>query len=77
MPIRRRIAVAVSADDEALLIEVRNDGVGRSPRGLGTGLGLRLAAFEALDRRGVLEFGPLPDDGWHVRLVVPRGRSGQ
>lgn len=71
------IAVAVSADEEALVVEVRNDGVGRSPRGLGTGLGLRLAAFEALDRRGVVEFGPLADDGWHVRLVVPRSDPPQ
>ena len=71
-----RIAVAVSADREAFVIEVRNDGVGRSPRGLGTGLGLRLAAFEALDRRGVVEFGPTADDSWHVRLVVPRTGAG-
>jgi hypothetical protein len=34
-------------------------------------MGLRLAAFEALQQRGVLEFGPTGDDGWRVRLVVP------
>jgi signal transduction histidine kinase len=72
-----RIAVAVSADRDALVVEVRNDGVGDSPRGLGTGLGLRLAAFEALDRRGVVEFGPLGEDGWHVRLVVPRSEAAR
>ena len=72
-----RIAIVVSADDDALVVEVRNDGVGRSARGLGTGLGLRLAAFEALDRRGVVEFGPIGPDGWHVRLVVPRIEAGR
>jgi nitrate/nitrite-specific signal transduction histidine kinase len=37
----------------------------------GAGMGLRLAAFEALQRGGVVEFGPEGDDGWRVRLVVP------
>jgi hypothetical protein len=34
-------------------------------------MGLRLAAFEALQQGGVLEFGPHDGDGWRIRLVVP------
>ena len=34
-------------------------------------MGLRLAAFEALQHGGVVDFGA-PDEGlWRVRLVVP------
>ena len=37
----------------------------------GAGMGLRLAAFEALQHGGVVDFGA-PDEGlWRVRLVVP------
>ena len=36
----------------------------------GTGMGLRLAAFEALQRGALVEFGPEGQD-WRVRLVVP------
>jgi signal transduction histidine kinase len=66
------IQVVVGADGDALVLEVRNDGVTDGRSAGGTGLGLRLVAFEALDRRGVVEFGPLDDGGWHVRLVAPR-----
>lgn len=65
------IVVAVGSTGDALVVEVSNDGVGAAPTSPGTGLGLRLAAFEALDRRGVVEYGPLGSDRWHVRLVVP------
>jgi hypothetical protein len=34
-------------------------------------MGLRLAAFEALQLGGVLDFGPAGSDCWQVRLVVP------
>ena len=34
-------------------------------------MGLRLAAFEALQQGGVVEFGPVAGDRWRVRLVVP------
>jgi hypothetical protein len=47
---------------------VRNDGIRESARG--TGMGLRLAAVEALGRGALLEFGSEGDD-WRVRLVVP------
>jgi nitrogen-specific signal transduction histidine kinase len=51
------------------MLEVRNDGVDGTARG--AGMGLRLAAFEALQHGGVVEFGPDGTSGWRVRLVVP------
>ncbi|MDQ3647172.1 MAG: GAF domain-containing protein [Actinomycetota bacterium] len=67
-----RVAVEVSCAGGAMALEVRNDGVEREdpvPPG-GAGMGLRLAAFEALQRGGVVEFGG--DNGeWRTRLVLP------
>jgi signal transduction histidine kinase len=63
------VDVAVSRDVDTFTLEVRNDGVHAHARG--AGMGLRLAAFEALQHGGVVEFGPLGSDGWRVRLVVP------
>jgi signal transduction histidine kinase len=56
--------------DGTFVLEVSNDGV--SARGdVLPGMGLRLAAFEALQVGGIVEFGPRGSDGWQVRLVVP------
>jgi signal transduction histidine kinase len=66
----RSITISVDARDGTFLLEVANDGVDE-PSG-GTGLGLRLATIEALEHNGIVEFGPLPPDRWHVRLLVPR-----
>jgi signal transduction histidine kinase len=63
-----RIEVRVSRDGNFVL-EIRNDGVSRVSRGVG--MGLRLAAFEALQFGGVVEFGLVEPDWWRVRLVVP------
>jgi signal transduction histidine kinase len=63
------IDVDVSRDDDTFMLTVRNDGVGGGARG--AGMGLRLAAFEALQHEGVVEFGPAGESGWRVRLVVP------
>jgi hypothetical protein len=52
------------------VLGVRNDGATPQRRGTGTGMGLRLAAFEALQRGALVEFGPEGGD-WRVRLVVP------
>jgi hypothetical protein len=35
-------------------------------------MGLRLAALEALQLGGLIEFGPAEAGWWHVRLTVPR-----
>jgi signal transduction histidine kinase len=66
-----RVRVRVRRDDGAFTLEVRNDGVGTADSGRGAGMGLRLAAMEALQRGGVVEFGPEEDDEWRVRLVLP------
>ena len=63
------VAITVKCDDEAFVLEVVNDGVGAS--GMGAGLGLRMASLEALQHNGIVEFGPVPPDRWHVRLLVP------
>ncbi|MDO8189489.1 GAF domain-containing protein [Conexibacter sp. JD483] len=72
-----RVAVAVQRDEDTFTLEVRNDGItGGVAAGLGGsgGMGLRLAAFEALQHNGFVEFGPekaAQPPGWRVRLVVP------
>jgi signal transduction histidine kinase len=64
-----RIAVAVAQVGDALTLEIVNDGAaGVHP---GAGLGLRLAAIEALRHQGVIEFGRIDDERWRVRLVCP------
>ena len=63
------VEVVVADDEDTFSLEVRNDGV--APGARGAGMGLRLAAFEALQHGGVVDFGA-PDEGlWRVRLVVP------
>ena len=71
----QRIAVEVGSDGGALTLEVLNDGSRQSTPG--AGLGLRLASIEALRHQGVVEFGPIGDGRWRVRLVCPlNGEDG-
>jgi signal transduction histidine kinase len=69
------VDVTVARDEDTFTLEIRNDGVtpGRRDRGMG----LRLAAFEALQQGGVVEFGPSGSDGWRVRLVVAHTPEGE
>lgn len=67
------VEVEVAGHDDALILEVANDGVGAGEAG--SGLGLRLAAIEALRHHGMVEFGPLDSDRWRVRLVCPLAAS--
>jgi signal transduction histidine kinase len=69
-----RIGVRLRQRDGALVVEVSNDGVtpGAAADRDG-GMGLRLAGFEALQHRGVLEFGERGEGEWQVRLTVPVG----
>jgi signal transduction histidine kinase len=67
-----RVSVSTLTQDGTFALEIANDGVG----GLGdaerrAGVGLRLAAMEALQAGGVLEFGQPRQGRWRVRLVVP------
>ncbi len=67
------VQVLVSADADTFSLEVRNDGVATASRG--AGMGLRLAAFEALQHGGVVDFGAPARGEWRVRLVVPQGEG--
>ncbi len=64
-----RVAVRIGRSDGAFVLEVANDGVSGRPRR--AGMGLRLAALEALHSGGVVEFGERSPGVWQVRLVVP------
>jgi signal transduction histidine kinase len=56
----------------AFMLEIVNDGVRGEPRSGAAGMGLRLAAVEALQHGGVVEFGRTDEPGqWRVRLLVP------
>lgn len=65
------IEVRVSSDGDTFTLAVENDGAGDGRSTRGGGLGLRLAALEALRYEGLVEFGALPGGRWRVRLVVP------
>jgi signal transduction histidine kinase len=64
-----RLSVRVSGCEGTFVLEIENDGVG-TPRNR-AGVGLRLAALEALHSGGVLEFGEREPGVWQIRLVVP------
>ncbi|MGE4428457.1 MAG: GAF domain-containing sensor histidine kinase [Solirubrobacteraceae bacterium] len=57
-------------DTVAMTVDSQGDG-GPAQGGGGTGLGLRLAAVEALQAGGLLEFGARGERGWRVRLLLP------
>jgi signal transduction histidine kinase len=63
------VSVRVRTVDGAFVLEVANDGVSGHRRQ--AGMGLRLAALEALQSGGVVEFGEREPGTWQVRLVVP------
>jgi signal transduction histidine kinase len=64
-----RVSVRVGRLDGTFYLEIANDGVkGRQRR---AGMGLRLAALEALQSGGVIEFGERDEGTWQIRLVVP------
>jgi signal transduction histidine kinase len=64
-----RVEVGLERKDGALVLEVVNDGVRGRPKQ--TGMGLRLAALEALQVGGIVEFGQREPGTWRVRLAVP------
>ena len=66
------VAVRVGRAAGAFSLEIVNDGVPeRRQRRAPAGMGLRLAALEALGAGGVVEFGEREPGCWQVRLVVP------
>ena len=67
------IDVRLASDGETFTLSIENDGAGDGRSTRGSGLGLRLAALEALRYEGLVEFGSAGDNRWKVRLVVPVG----
>ena len=68
-----RVEVSLRETDGTLILEIANDGVvGRPGR---SGMGLRLAALEALQIGGIVEFGEREPGLWRVRLAVPVERA--
>ena len=68
-----RVEVSVARDEDTFTLEVRNDGTAdgaSAVAGAGGGMGLRLAAFEALQHGGVVDSGPDGPDRWRVKLAV-------
>ena len=64
------LRVRTHSDDSTFVLEIENDGV-PALRSASTGVGLRLAALEALQAGGLVEFGEREPGTWQVRLVVP------
>jgi signal transduction histidine kinase len=63
------IDIALAQDRDALILQVVNDGV--QPLSGQSGIGLRLAALEALHHGALVEFGPEESGRWRVRLLMP------
>jgi signal transduction histidine kinase len=59
-------------DGDTLVLDVINDGVRTKARQ--HGMGLKLAALEALQLGGIVEFGEREPGTWRVRLAVPLDR---
>ncbi len=64
------VRIAITSVDGAFALEVKNDGITNGGQGAGSGLGLRLAAYESMQRGGMLEYGAEARE-WRVRLVLP------
>ncbi len=60
-------------DGDTLVLDVINDGVRAKARQ--SGMGLKLAALEALQLGGIVEFGEREAGSWRVRLAVPLDRT--
>jgi signal transduction histidine kinase len=65
------LVVRVRELGELLALEIENDGVGKVHQAGVPGVGLRIAALEALQAGGLLEFGASQPGKWLVRLTVP------
>lgn len=68
-----QVEVSLQRHDGAWVMEVSNDGVRGRSRTI-SGMGLRLAALEALQVGGLVEFGERDPGVWRVRLAVPHDR---
>jgi len=66
-----RVEVSLQRQDGAWVMEICNDGVQGRAKTV-SGMGLRLAALEALQVGGLIEFGEREPGVWRVRLAVPQ-----
>lgn len=64
------VEIAIDEREGALVLEVVNDGAPTAVRGTSSGMGLRLASLEAVQRGGVLDYGE-HEGRFRVCLVVP------
>ena len=69
-----RVDVRVTREAGAFILEVTNDGLAAVAGS--TGMGLRLAALQAVQAGGFVEFGERELGLWRVRLVVPLDEPG-
>ncbi len=66
------VRVRVGRREEAFFLEVHNDGAGvAGTEAGGSRMGLHIAALEAIQNGGMIEFGPVGEDEWRLRLVLP------
>ena len=68
-----RVEIRLDRQEGTWVMEVGNDGVHGRARTV-SGMGLRLAALEALQIGGLVEFGEREPGAWRVRLAVPHER---
>jgi signal transduction histidine kinase len=71
-PTRVEVCLEIK-DGDTLVLDVINDGVRGKARQ--SGMGLKLAALEALQLGGIVEFGEREPGSWRVRLAVPLDRT--
>src|SRR3954454_9724223 len=71
-PTKVEVSLAIK-DEDTLVLDIVNDGVRGKTRQ--SGMGLKLAALEALQVGGIVEFGEREPGSWRVRLAVPLDRT--
>jgi signal transduction histidine kinase len=71
----KSIVVSTRLHDGVFVLEIVNDGVRTRQVAGAPGVGLRLAALEAINLGGLVEFGQRGDDQWQLRLTVPEPRE--
>ncbi len=69
-----RAWVRLGYEHDALVVEVRDDGVAGARTGT-AGFGLRGMGERVESLGGELSYGPHPDGGFALRAVLPRDRS--
>jgi two-component system, chemotaxis family, CheB/CheR fusion protein len=66
-----RIAIALAANDGALILSVRDNGIGMPEQAAGGGAGVRIMAYRARTIGGTFGIGPAPEGGTLVTCRVP------